>query len=330
MTQAGETGVAQDERWHLRKNGERFFVSGLLIAARDEAGRLTGFTKVARDQTDRKHAEEALIASEASCRQMAGELEIRVMERTRHLEQSVHAWESFCYSIAHDLRAPLRTISGFAEALLDDYTQALDQTAREYARRMAAAAHRLDEFIQDLLDFGRLAHVELPRKEVDLRTAIDQVLADLSSEIRLSNAEIQVLGEFPSVLANAAALKQVIANLMSNAIKFVAPGTAPRVEIYAQQAGEFRVQLWVRDHGIGIRPEHQERVFQLFERLHGQSEYPGTGAGLAIVRKAIERMGGQVCLRSAAGEGTSFWIELPLWKQDAATVEKSQLQPPGA
>jgi PAS domain S-box-containing protein len=307
---ASETGISQDERWHQRKDGGRFFANGILVGVRDAEGKLIGFTKVARDQTDRKRAEDALKESEARYRQLSTELEQRIAERTSHLEQSAQTWESFCYGIAHDLRAPLRTISGFAEALLDDYGPVLDDTGKEYTRRMMAAANRLDEFIQDLLDFGRLAHVELPLRFVDLEQAVEHVVTELSDYIGAAGARIEVVKPLPPVWANRAALEQVLTNLVTNAVKFVLPGDAARVQIRAEENGNV-VRLWVKDYGIGISPEHHERVFRLFERLHPQSEYPGTGVGLAIVRKAMERMSGQVGVVSGVGEGTSFWIELP-------------------
>lgn len=310
MNQAAETGLARDERWHLKKDGTRCFLSGLLVSVRDNVGRLTGYTKVAQDQTSRKLAEDALRESEERHRQLANHLERRVTERTRHLEQSVQTWESFCYSMAHDLRAPLRTISGFAHALRDDYGPQLDATAQDYAQRMVAAAQRLDEFIQDLLDFGRLAHVELPLRAVDLNLLVDHVLAELAEDVSTTRAEIQLHRPFPIVWANPAALGQVLTNLITNALKFVSPGTRPKIDIHSESAGSL-VRLWVRDYGIGISAEYQERVFELFERLHPQSAYPGTGVGLAIVRKAMERMGGTVGLQSRPGEGTAFWIELP-------------------
>ncbi len=309
IEQAAQTGIAKDERWHQRKDGSRLFVNGLLIAVRNELGDLEGFTKIAQDHTSRKTAEDALKESEARYRQLASELENKVIERTRHLEESTQAWEGFCYSIAHDLRAPLRTISGFADALVEDCSAALDPRGKDYTQRMAAAAHRMDDFIQDLLDFGRLAHVELPRRPLDLKQALNEVLGELMHEVSSARAQVELQGTFPKVLANPAATKQILINLLTNAIKFVPPGLNPRVEIHAEER-DTTVRLWIRDYGIGIRPEHHERVFRLFERLHSQSEYPGTGAGLAIVRRAIERMGGQVGLQSAPGQGSAFWIEL--------------------
>jgi PAS domain S-box-containing protein len=308
--EAAEKGLARDERWHLAKGGARRYLSGLLVAGRDSSGRLAGYIKVAQDRTDQKLAQDALQRSEEKHRQLAVDLEERVRERTNHLQQSVDTWESFCYSMAHDLRAPLRTISGFAQALLDDYAARLDPTAEEYAQRMMAAAQRLDEFIHDLLEFGRLAHADLPHRDLSLEDTIRDVLAELSREIAARGADVQMLGHFPRVSVNPAALNQVLTNLISNALKFVTPGSAPRIELRAERRGNM-VRLWVKDHGIGIDPEHQDRVFHLFERLHPTSIYPGTGVGLAIVRKALERMGGRVGVESSPGAGSAFWIELP-------------------
>ncbi len=310
LSQASESGIARDERWHRRKDGRTFFVNGLLVAVRDDSGELTGFTKIAQDNTERKLAENALRESESRYRELSEQLEQHVAERTRHLEQSIQTWESFCYSIAHDLRAPLRTISGFAGALLEEYGTHLDPTGREYAERMMAAAQRMDEFIQDLLDFGRLAHADLPRREVDLEQIVRHALEELGPEIALSKAEVRLAVPFPKVYANAAALNQVITNLLTNAFKFVAPGGAPRVEIRAEDRSS-EVRFWIQDHGIGINPEYHQQIFGLFERLHPRSTYPGTGVGLAIVQKAVERMGGQVGIESMPGQGSTFWVELP-------------------
>jgi PAS domain S-box-containing protein len=310
LQQAAETGVAQDERWHLRADGSRVYISGLLVSVPDKAGKIVAFTKITQDRTEQRQAQEALEASESRYRQLVSDLEDRVACRTQHLQQSVQTWESFCYSIAHDLRAPLRTISGFAGALLEDYAPSMDATAQDYARRMVAAAERLDEFIHDLLSFGRLAHADLPQTAVPLEEIIDRVLAGLGDDAGLTRATVEVARPLPTVIANPAALHQVLSNLISNALKFVKPGSIPRVEVYARSHDNV-VRLNIRDHGIGIEPEHVERVFQLFERLHPTSVYPGTGVGLAIVRKAMERMGGRVGVDSEPGKGTSFWIELP-------------------
>ena len=146
-------------------------------------------------------------------------------------------------------------------------------------------------------------------KAVDLALVVSDVKHQLESDLQENKVELAVEGVLPAVLGHRATLGQVMGNLVSNAIKFVAPGVRPRVRIRAEESGDF-FRLWVEDNGIGVALEHQERIFRIFERLHGVETYPGTGIGLAIVQKGVERLGGRVGLESAPGEGSRFWIEL--------------------
>jgi signal transduction histidine kinase len=225
--------------------------------------------------------------------------------------------ESFSYTVSHDLRAPLRAMQGFADALLEDYSDQLDETGRDYGRRIAAAAQRMDNLIQDLLTYGRLSRARLPRERVSLEVVAAEAIAQLETEIRERQAEISLLTHLPEVLGHRATLIQVTANLLSNAIKFVPPGVTPRVCLSAETR-QGRVRLWVEDNGIGVAPEHRERIFRIFERLHSFETYPGTGIGLAFVRKGISRMGGSAGLEPAPEQGSRFWFELPGVAEPAA------------
>ena len=166
----------------------------------------------------------------------------------------------------------------------------------------------MDKLIQDLLTYSRLTRDLMPIENVELAPLVAEVLDRFEEEFRESGAHVDVNGPLPPVLAHRIALYQVISNLVSNAVKFVAPGTRPKVRICAQKK-RGRVRLWVEDNGIGIAGEHQDRIFGVFQRLHSLAEYPGTGIGLAIVKRAVERMGGRVGVDSAAGKGSRFWIE---------------------
>jgi signal transduction histidine kinase len=249
--------------------------------------------------------------------QYAMELEQRVSERTSALQEVVSEMESFSYTVSHDLRAPLRAMQGFADALLEDYSDQLDETGRDYGRRIAAAAQRMDNLIQDLLTYGRLSRARLPRERVSLEVVAAEAIAQLETEIRERQAEISLLTHLPEVLGHRATLIQVTANLLSNAIKFVPPGVTPRVCLSAETR-QGRVRLWVEDNGIGVAPEHRERIFRIFERLHSFETYPGTGIGLAFVRKGISRMGGSAGLEPAPEQGSRFWFELPGVAEPAA------------
>ena len=255
------------------------------------------------DVTERKANEEAL-------HRLNAELERRVQERTTALSEANTELQAFAHSVAHDLRAPLRNVQGYASALLEDEAERLTAEGRLYAERLAQAAVRMDRLITDLLAWSRLSRNEIVPARVDLDAAVASVRRDLAADIQRRGARVDVAGPLPPVLAHRASLVQVLANLVVNAITFVAPGVAPQVRIGAQRRGE-AVRLEVADNGLGIEPRHHERIFQVFERLHGQERYPGTGIGLAIVRKGVERMGGRAGVDSTPGEGSTFWIELP-------------------
>lgn len=269
---------------------------------RDEAGAVIGLVGVSRDITERKLAERALV-------RLNRELELRVEDRTRQLQDANAELQSFAYSVAHDLRAPLRAMKGFSQALAEDYADRLDETGREYLARIDDGATRLDLLIQDLLAYSRLSQEEFRLERVDLDAVVDHALEQLSAAITASGARIDVVRPLPCVRGHHRVLVQVVTNLLSNAVKFLAPDAAPQVRVHGQAAGG-RVRLQVEDNGIGIAREHQARVFEVFQRLHGMTQYAGTGIGLAIVKKGVERMGGSVGLDSDVGVGSRFWIEL--------------------
>lgn len=243
-------------------------------------------------------------------RTQASELESRVAERTAELEEANAELESFGYSVAHDLRAPLRAMQGFGQALREDYAGRLDDEGQDYLRRIEASAEELDRLIRDLLDYSRLGRLEMRLLPVNLGEVVGEALDVLEEEIREREAVVRVENSLPVVTGHRVVLMQAVGNLISNALKFVPAGTPPLVRVAAEPRDGW-VRLWVEDNGIGIAPEHQERIFQVFERLHGPESYPGTGIGLAIVRRGVKRMGGRVGVESARGQGSRFWIELP-------------------
>ena len=252
--------------------------------------------------------------------QHTSDLERRVAARTAELQQSNAELEAFAYTVSHDLRAPLRAIQGFADALMEDYGNALTTTAHDYTQRILGAAQRMDRLIQDVLAYSRVGFGELQLTPVELDAVLADVLAQLDGELRKRGASV-VSEPLPAVIAHRATLAQVLANLLTNAVKFVAPDVQPQIRIRATDGTVLRsaapgaasagsVRVWIEDNGIGIAPEYWEKVFGVFERLHTASTYPGTGIGLAIVRKAITRMGGHAGVASEVGAGSRFWIEL--------------------
>jgi two-component system sensor histidine kinase/response regulator len=226
------------------------------------------------------------------------------------LKESNEELEAFSYSVSHDLRAPVRTMQGFARVLLEDYGAKLDDCARDYLERIVAGACRMDSLIQDLLVYSRLGHTDLSLGPISLKQLVQEIVRQLASDVEARKGEISVADDLPEVVANKMALGQSLENLIANGMKFVDPSKNPRVRIEAETIGRM-VRLWIIDNGIGIPEEHHNRIFRVFERLHTSEKFPGTGIGLAIVRKGIERMNGRVGLESTVGEGSRFYIDLP-------------------
>jgi len=291
------------ETVRITKHGRLLDVSLTVSPLRDETGRVVGASKIGRDITERKR-------TEADLKHLNETLEQRVAERTRQLEEINVELDAFGYTVSHDLRAPLRAMHGFATALATAYADKLDERGHDFARRIVIAAGQMDQLIQDLLAYSRLSRDDLRVEPVSLGNVVRDALATLESDLRQRRAVVDVAGDLGHVMANPRALAQVVANLVSNAVKFVAAAETPQLAISAAPRDGW-VRLTVRDNGIGIDPAYHDRVFRVFERLHGPETYPGTGIGLAIVRRGIERMGGRFGLESALGAGATFWIELP-------------------
>lgn len=259
---------------------------------------------------ERRHYEAALIEQAEKLREHAATLEARVAERTARLQESVDSLERFTYSIAHDLRAPLRGMAGLSYALMNDYRSVLDSNAMDYAKRIITSAQRMDSLIQDLLGYARLTQVEVPATELALEEVLHETIAQLEAEIENSGAQIELLRPLGTICTNSAVLEQILLNLIGNALKFVAPGVTPNVQIWTEKTKEQTV-IHVKDNGIGIAEEHHQKIFRVFERLHDHKKYSGTGIGLAIVQKGVERLGGSVSVNSKEGAGSVFSIKLP-------------------
>lgn len=246
----------------------------------------------------------------AHVRESQEELERRVAERTRELKERNEELEAFGYSLAHDLRAPLRAMQGFSQALLEDHAAQLDPTGRHYAELVSDGAQTMDRMILDLLNYSRVARTDLDNGPVDLAQTVSAATRQVKGDLAARRARLTVDPALPAAVGHPATLVQVFANLIGNAVKFVPADRIPEVRVRAIQH-DGTVRVWVEDNGIGIEPQFQQKIFGVFERLHGADEYSGTGIGLAIVRKAMEKMGGTVGVESAVGAGSRFWIELP-------------------
>ena len=263
----------------------------------DDVRWLESLANILAAYTDRVRSAADLREREANYRHLAGQL-----------QRANKELEGFAYSVSHDLRAPLRTMTGFAHALVETRAEALDEEAMDYARRIISSGKRAEELISDLLSYSRLSFEKLELQPVDLQEVVDNVKEQLAADIEERNAVIRVEGKLPTVLAVKTIMTQVLSNLVSNAIKFVPEDRAPEITIRLEDLTH-RLRLWVEDNGIGIPAGQEERIFRVFERLTDEEKRPGTGIGLAIVRRGMERIGGSAGVERL-DNGSAFWIEL--------------------
>jgi signal transduction histidine kinase len=276
--------------------------------------------------------EQRVDARTAELQKLNAELEARVRQRTAELQQANENLQTFAHSAAHDLRAPLRTLRSMANVAIEDYAPKLEAEGQLVMKRIDDAAGHMQEILDDLLEYSQVAQGEIRLRPVNLDSAVTEALELLNSDIRAKNARVTVAGALPSVMAHPATLVLLINNFLTNALKFMPPDREPIVHIRAEtpalepnsepaaangpsHSGPLPrnglVRLCVEDNGIGIARSDLGKIFGVFQRLHSRHEYPGTGLGLALVKKAAERMGGQIGVESEPGKGSTFWLELP-------------------
>jgi PAS domain S-box-containing protein len=296
------------ETVRIAKDRRTVEVSLTISPIRDADGNIVGASKIARDITDKKRAERELERAHQQLQLHAQDLERLVAERTAELRDSLQELETFSSSLSHDMKGPLRAISGFAQVLHDEYASQLPAEGQELALRVVESCGRLSRFIDNVLSYTRLKAGDIDCVRLNLSELVSRVIEDYP-HVKQAQAEVKVESPLLPVIANEALLMQILANLLSNAVKFVARGTQPRVRIWTERKAE-NVRLWVEDNGIGIPQNEQERIFNLFTRLHSNAVYEGTGIGLAVVHRAVRRMGGTVGVESEEGKGSRFWVEL--------------------
>lgn len=271
---------------------------------RDAQGQVLRFNGTLLDITELKLADLELRALNAS-------LESRVNARTAELSELNQSLESFVYSVSHDLKAPLRGVEGYSRLLQADYADRLDDDGRQFITNIRDGVARMDQLISDLLAYSRMERRALACTAVDLNALVNDVLAERAHDIE--SGQVQVLVDLPPmrVLADADGLAIALRNLLENALKFSRSARPPRIEIRGNPDHDTAV-FWVQDNGIGFDMKYHDRIFEIFHRLHRMEDHPGTGIGLALVRKAMQRMGGKVWAHSAPNEGARFSVSLPL------------------
>lgn len=270
----------------------------------EEDGRQTGAVLIFKDITERKRGDENLAQKAAELTRSNAEL------------------EQFAFVASHDLQEPLRKIQAFGDRLKAKCAEMLPADARDYLERMQRASARMRTLIDDLLAFSRVIRSGEPFVKVDLAQTAREVVGDLELRIEKSGGRVE-LGELPSIEADPTQMRQLLLNLIGNALKFQAPGTPPVVKVQASSStsgsGELFWELSVEDNGIGFEEQYAEKIFAVFQRLHGRDEYEGTGIGLAVCRRIADRHGGQIVAKSQPGKGATFIVRLPARQTPATT-----------
>jgi PAS domain S-box-containing protein len=291
-------------------SGQYDYIFKPVLGASGEVEMIVGTTRdvtdAARAHAELSAAEEALRHANAQLNDRAAQLETLVQQRTHKLSDIIGELEAFSYSISHDLRSPLRSMIGFSDILLEDYAAKLDAHGADYLQRIGLAGRRMDRLIQDVLNFSRLSGSEIELGPVNSDALLRDVIRSYPN-LQTDRVTITLEPGLPYVRANEGLLTQCVANLLENAVKFVPAGQQALIQVAARSESG-RTRLYFQDNGIGIPAHSLGRIFDIFQRVGRDTE--GTGIGLAIVRRATEKMGGTVGVQSEPGQGSLFWLDL--------------------
>lgn len=287
-------GRALDERFHVRKDGSRFWAGGFLFALKDDQGAVRGLTKIIRDLTAQKRMEDELKREKMSLGRVNEEL-----ENLNHIA-------------GHDLKAPLRNINTFAGLLRRRYGDKMDAEGREMLDLIESSVNKMNGLLTHLLDLSKVSKLGQPYQEIGVGTVVGEIKGRLETDIRKTGARIDLQEGIPPIHGDPVKLTLALSNLINNAIKFSSKkaGEKPRVKIGYVDDKDFHT-LFVKDNGIGIPEEYHGMIFEPFKRLHGESEYEGAGVGLSIVKKIVEQHKGKIALNSKPGKGSTFYLSLP-------------------
>ena len=289
--------VWENEIRNRAKDGTFYWVHTTIVPFLDEQGKIYQYVSIRFEITQRKVAEE------------------RMRIYSAKLERSNQELQDFASIAAHDLQEPLRKILTFGERLKTKAVSQLTDDTRDYLERMMSAAGRMRTLIDDLLSYSRVHSNAKPFSKVDLNEVVSGVLSDLEVRIEQTQAKIQV-DPLPAVDADSSQMRQLFQNIISNALKFHKPGVPPEIKVESSESAG-RCKITISDNGIGFEEKYLDRIFTIFQRLHGKLEYEGTGVGLAVVRRIVERHGGIITATSSPGQGSTFIVSLPLRQERA-------------
>ncbi len=285
LRQAAATGHVEDRGWRVRKDGSKFWAETVTTALRNSGGDLIGYVKIDKDITARRDGEEHI-----------QKLNSELTQRVEELGTVNRELESFSYSVSHDLRAPLRHVDGFARILKEEYSLNMPEDAIRYLDRVLEAATHMGQLIDDLLNLARKGQKEMKREGVQIASVVKQAIAELPLEAQERHIEWRI-EPLPEMNCDAGLLKLVFINLLSNAVKFTRQQPIAVIEIGARMTGGLAT-IFVRDNGVGFDPRYADKLFGVFQRLHRQEDFEGTGVGLATVQRIIRRHGGEITVES--------------------------------
>ena len=290
-------GRVETEGWRVRKDGSRFWSNSVMVAIRDDEGQLQGFSKVMRDVTEQKAAQEKIEKLNQDLEQRASDLEAANKEL-----------EAFTYSVSHDLRAPLRHIDGFSQLLVDEHGPQLPAEVRRYLDRIQNGARQMGQLVDELLNLSRIGRREIGLQVTGLDSVVGQVVSELKMEIDGRKVDWKI-ASLPYVECDPTLMRQVFANLLSNAVKYTRPRDPAIIEVGTVQENGAPA-IFVRDNGVGFSMKYADKLFGVFQRLHRAEDFEGTGIGLATVQRIIHKHGGRIWAEGELDKGATFYFTL--------------------
>jgi PAS domain S-box-containing protein len=313
--------VWRDEICNRAKDGSLYWVDTTVVPFLDAYGKPRQYMAIRADITERKRAEREI-------NRLNAELEQRVLQRTAQLETANTELEGFSYSVSHDLRAPLRHISGFSKILIEEFGAGLDPQARQYLQRVQDGTQRMGQLMDELLNLARVGRHQLRRQVTGLKSIVQEVVSMLQPESEGREVEWMV-ADLPEVNCDPVLVKQVFQHLITNALKFTRPRERARIEISHREENGQSV-IMIRDNGVGFNMNYQDKLFGVFQRLHRAEDFEGTGIGLATVRRIVHKHGGRVWAEGEVDKGATFYFTLAAAEPTSVkptSVKSAQLQP---